>query len=93
MPLTANLDGYISAGWYGNTDARGRDSQVGNDLLLMGTYHFNKVLSLDLGAAYAQLEDSVSGYWQGVQGGAKFNQAAGDNRNKFAVFDRLQASF
>ncbi len=93
MPVTSNLDAYFAAGWYGNTDARGRDSRVGNDLLLMGTYHFNKVLSLDLGAAYAQLGDSVSGYWQGVQGGAGFNQNAGDDRNKFAVFGRLQASF
>ncbi len=93
MPITSNLDGYIAAGWYGNTDARGRDSRVGNDLLLMGTYHFNKVLSLDLGAAYAQLGDSVSGYWQGVQGGAGFNQNVRDDRNKLAVFGRLQASF
>lgn len=93
MPLSTNLDGYIAAGWFGNTDASGRDSQVGNDLLLMGTYHFNKVLSLDIGAAYAQMDDSVSGYWQGVQGGAGFNQNVGDDRNKLAVFGRLQASF
>jgi len=46
-----------------------------------------------MGGAYAQLKDSVSGYWQGVQGGAGFNQAAGENRSKFVLFGRLQAAF
>ena len=93
MPLTDNLDGYFAAGWYGNTEAAGRNNQLGTDLLAMGSYHLSQNLSLDMGAAYAQLKDSVSGYWQGVQGGAGFNQAAGENRSKFVLFGRLQAAF
>jgi len=95
FPITEALSGYVSAGWYGNTDARNRDSNVGTDLLAMGTYRFNRYFALDAGAAYASLEDSVSGYFQGVQnvGGPAFNQARGEDRNKYALFARIQAEF
>ena len=98
FPVTSNLSGYLAAGWFGNTDAANRDSTVGTDLLAMGTYRFNKVLALDLGAGYAKLEDSVSGYFQGVQSttgtsGAAFNQANGEDRDKWALFGRIQAEF
>jgi hypothetical protein len=65
------------------------------DLLAMTTYRFTPVLALDVGGAYARLEDSVSGYYRGVQsaGGPGFNQAAGDSRSKWALFARLQAEF
>ena len=97
-PITSALQGYLAAGWYGNTDAARRDSTVGSDFLAMGTYRLNKVFALDLGAGYAQLEDSVSGYFQGVQSttgrsGAAFNQARGEDRDKWAMFGRLQAEF
>lgn len=98
FPITDAFSGYVSAGWYGNTDARNRDSNVGTDLLAMGTYRFNRYFALDVGAAYANLEDSVSGYFQGVQStsgisGAAFNQAKGENRDKYALFTRIQAEF
>jgi hypothetical protein len=95
FPITPALTGYVAAGWFGNTDAGDRDSAVGADLLAMGTYQFNKVLALDIGGAYAKLEDSVSGYFQGVQnpGGPAFNQARGEDRNKWAFFGRIQAEF
>jgi hypothetical protein len=93
-PLTESLDLYLAGGWFGNTDAPGsRDSLVGIDLLAMGTYHFNEILALDFGAAYARLRDSVSGYSGGVIGGASFNQPVGRERNKYALFTRLQAEF
>lgn len=94
FPITSALNGYLAAGWFGNTDAAGRDDSVGVDLLAMTTYRFNPVFALDLGVAYAQLEDSVSGYFQGVQGGPPaFNQAQGDDRDKVALFGRIQAEF
>lgn len=93
FPINANLRGYLAAGWFGNTDAPSRNDRVGIDFLAMLTYRFNNVLALDLGADYARLEDSVSGYFQGVQGGAAFNQAQGVERDKFALFGRLQAEF
>lgn len=93
FPINANLRAYLAAGWFGNTDAPGRSDRVGIDFLAMLTYRFNDVLALDLGADYARLEDSVSGYFQGVQGGAAFNQAQGVERDKFALFGRLQAEF
>ncbi len=93
-PLTADLDLYLAGGWFGNSDvASGRDSLVGYDFVAMGTYHFNDILALDFGAAYALLEDSVSGYSNGVVGGFSFNQAAGNDRDKIALFSRLQAEF
>ena len=97
-PFTSALQGYLAAGWFGDTDATDRDSTVGTDFLAMGTYRFNKVFALDLGVAYAQLEDSVSGYFQGVQSttgisGAAFNQAEGEDRDKWAALGRIQAEF
>lgn len=85
---------YLAAGWFGGTDSPGdRDSLVGVDLLAMGTYHFNEILALDFGAAYARLKDSVSGYSNGVIGGTTFNQPVDADRNKYAFFSRLQAEF
>lgn len=96
FPIITSLDGYLAAGWFGNSDVPGRDSTVGYDLLAMGTYRFMKIFALDIGAGYANLNDSVSGYFQGVQNagrGAPFNQAAGTERDKWALFGRLQAEF
>lgn len=94
FPVTADLTGYVAAGWFGNTKApAGRSGDVGTDWLLMGTYRFNKYLALDFGGAYAKLKDSVSGYSNGIVGGATFNQGVGVSRNKNALFTRLQAEF
>jgi hypothetical protein len=94
FPVTADLTGYVAAGWFGNTKApAGRSGDVGTDLLLMGTYRFNKYLALDFGGAFARLKDSVSGYSNGIVGGAAFNQGIGVSRNKNALFARLQAEF
>jgi hypothetical protein len=95
FPITDALGGYVGAGWFGNSKAAGRNDRVGTDLLAMATYRFNPVLALDVGAGWAELEDSVSGYWRGVQGtgGAGFNQPAGSDRSKWALFARLQAEF
>ena len=98
FPITDALTAYLSAGWYGNTDAADRASDVGTDFLAMGTYRFNRYLALDAGVAYASLKDSVSGYFQGVQSttgtsGADFNQARGEDRDKYALFTRIQAEF
>lgn len=94
FPITPDLTGYVAAGWFGNSKAQGgRSGDVGTDFLLMGTYRFNKYLSLDFGGAYAKLEDSVSGYSNGIVGGAGFNQGVGVSRNKSALFTRLQAEF
>jgi len=95
FPITDALSGYLSAGWYGNTNAADRKSNVGTDVLAMATYRFNKYFALDMGAGYASLKDSVSGYFQGVQnpGGPAFNQDKGEDRNKYAVFTRVQAEF
>lgn len=93
FPINSALTGNVAAGWFGNTDAADRNNKVGIDLMAMATYRFNQVLALDVGAAYAQLEDSVSGYFRGVQGGAGFNQAQGESRDKYALFARIQAEF
>jgi hypothetical protein len=93
-PLMQDFDIHLAAGWFGASDTpSGRDELVGGDFLAMGTYHFNQWLALDAGAAYARLGDSVSGYWQGVRGGASFNQAPNEERNKYVFFTRLQAEF
>lgn len=57
----------------------------------LGTYRFTAVLALDFGAAYARLNDGLSGYPQGAAG--LFNQDAGVVRGKMALFSRLQAEF
>jgi hypothetical protein len=95
FPIAERLDAHLGAGWFGNSKAAGRNDKVGMDLLAMTTYRFTPVLALDVGGAYARLEDSVSGYYRGVQsaGGPGFNQAAGDSRSKWALFARLQAEF
>ncbi len=94
FPISERLSGYVAAGWFGGADTpAGRGDDVGSDLLLMGTYRFNKILVLDFGAGHAQLKDALSGYAQGVIGGAAFNQAPGTTRTKTALFSRLQAEF
>jgi len=94
LPITANLSGYVGAGWFGDTDTPiGRSGDVGTDFVLMGTYRFTKELALNFGAGRANLKDGVSGYSNGIIGTAPFNQAAGVNRNKSALFARLQAEF
>ena len=80
-----------AAGWFGSADTHGRESAVGVDLLLMGTYRLHRFLTLDAGVAAARLEDSVSGYFRGALGG--FNGPAGEDRDKVALFARLQAEF
>ena len=92
--LTSSFGIHLAAGWFGNTDGpSGRDSTVGLDFLAMGTYRFNEILALDFGGAYARLGDSVSGYSNGVIGGASFNQPLDKDRDKYAFFTRLQAEF
>ena len=94
FPINARWSGYAAIGWFGNSDTPvGRSDDVGTDVIFMGTYRFNKYLALDVGVAQARLEDGLSGYSQGVIGGATFNQAAGTSRDKSAVFMRLQAEF
>lgn len=94
FPITADLSGYIGLGWFGNAKTpTGRSDDVGTDLILMGTYRFNKLLALDFGAVAARLKDGLSGYSNGIIGGAPFNQAAGESRTKVGGFTRLQAEF
>lgn len=91
LPLTSSLSGMVSAGWFGNTQAAGRDGQVGIDLLLMATQQITDVLALDFGLAGARLDDGVSGYTRGAAGG--FNQGVDVRRDKWAAFLRLQAEY
>jgi hypothetical protein len=91
MPVFGALSAYAAAGWFGNSNAAGRSGDVGMDFLLMATYRLNRVLALDLGGAVARIEDTASGYPNGVSGG--FSQAAGTTRNKTAVIARMQAEF
>jgi hypothetical protein len=97
FPIMPDLTGYLAAGWFGNTDVTGRDDDIGYDLIGMTTYRFNKVFALDLGLAYAEYNDSHSGYFRGVRtggaGGATLNAAAGSDQDRFAAFGRLQAEF
>lgn len=94
LPVTRRLHSYLAVGWFGQSDPpAGRSDRVGTDFLAMGTYRFNRVLALDFGFAYARLKDALSGYSNGVIGGAVFNQAAGVSRDKNAFFSRLQAEF
>lgn len=93
-PLTRDFDIHLAGGWFGNSDTpSGRESLVGFDSLLMGTYHFTRILALDFGVAYARLEDSVSGFSNGVIGGVIFNEPEDHGRDKLALFTRLQAEF
>lgn len=94
FPISGNLSGYVGVGWFGSTKTPvGRSGGVGTDLILMGTYRFTKVLALNFGVDSARLKDGVSGYSNGVIGGAAFNHAAGVSRTKNALFTRLQAEF
>lgn len=91
-PIFGALSGYAAAGWFGNASApAGRSGDVGVDFLLMATYRFNRVLALDLGGAFARIEDTASGYPNGLSG--EFSQAAGTTRDKTAVVARMQAEF
>ena len=93
-PLTRNLDLYLAAGWFGaSRTPAGRDDFVGADFLAMGTYHFNPVLALDFGVAYARLGGGVSSYASGLIDGAQFNGGPSDRRDKVALFTRIQAEF
>ncbi len=93
-PLGHGFDIHLASGWFGASDTPGaRDAFVGVDVLAMGTYHFNEILALDLGGAYARLGDSVSGYGGSVLGGAVFNGPLGTRRHKYVFFARLQAEF
>lgn len=84
---------YLALGWFGNTNAPNRDSTVGIDGVLMGSYLFNRYLSLDLGIAHARLHDSLSGYSRTLNGESAFNQSEGMTRTKTALFGRLQLAF
>ena len=91
--LTNRLSLYLAGGWFGNSSTgKGRSSEVGLDALSMLTYRFNRYLALDMGAAYAKVKDGASGYANGVAAGA-FDPQAGDDRDKAALFTRLQAEF
>ncbi len=93
-PITEKAALYLAGGWYGNTDAPdGREDRLGWDSLAMVSYSLNPYLTVDVGGAYARLEDSVSGYWQNANGGADFNQAPGTDRDKYAIFSRIQIEF
>ncbi len=85
------LDWYLALGWFGGSRAEGRASNLGIDVVAMGTWHVTDILALDFGVAAARLEDSVSGYFQGA--GGQFNAAPGSERDKIALFTRIQAEF
>lgn len=91
LPIHGDLGAYAAAGWFGNSGGVGRSGDVGTDFLLLATYRFNRVLALDVGGGYARIEDSTSGYPNGVTG--TFNQAAGTSRTKTALVARMQAEF
>ncbi|QJA06534.1 hypothetical protein FVE67_06875 [Thermosulfurimonas marina] len=78
----------LAAGWFGNTEAPGRDDLVGYDFLGMLTLRLHRYLTLDLGLDYAHLKDSVNGYES-----RDFNFAPGKEEDKLAAFSRLQAEF
>lgn len=91
--MTNQFGLYLGLGWFGNTDAPGRESIVGYDSVLMGKYRFTKYMGLDIGVAHAQLNDSLSGYGNSVLGQASFNQPEGMTRYKTALFGRVQLEF
>lgn len=99
FPVTTDLMGYVAVGWYGNTQAAGRNSTIGIDVIALATYTLSKIISLDVGAAFAQLEDSVSSYEKRTVEVTTenemnlFNQTVGVSRNKTALFMRLLAKF
>lgn len=91
LPIVDRFKAVVSAGRFGGTSARGRARDVGFEVMGMGTYRLTPVLALDFGAAYARLNDGLSGYAEGAAG--LFNQEAGVVRRKTAFFSRLQAEF
>ncbi len=84
---------YVGAGWFGASQAANRSSEIAHDLVVMNKQRLHKGLTLDVGAVYAKIYDSLSGYGQTVLGGAGFNQNAGTVRYKKGVFGRLQLQF
>jgi hypothetical protein len=95
LPLADRFVGRIAAGWFGNTDAAGRDATLGADVLVAGAYRFSRVLVLDFGAAMAWLNDSVSPYFLAMPDGtpAAFSFAPGEDRSRYTLFTRFQAEF
>lgn len=89
--LDAQSSLQLSGGWFGNTHARGRSAEVGSEVMAMLTHKLHPLLTLDIGATYAQLHDSLSGYAQGVVGTAAFN--SDETRVKSGLFGRLQVEF
>jgi hypothetical protein len=89
--LDAQSSLQLSGGWFGNTHARGRSAEVGSEIMAMLTHKLHPLLTLDIGATYAQLHDSLSGYAQGVTGSAAFN--ANETRIKSGLFGRIQVEF
>lgn len=83
---------YLAAGWFGNTHAKERSATVATDMVAMAAHRLHPYLRLDLGIDYALLRDSLSGYAQGVVGGAGFNREE-RTRYKTALFGRLQLEF
>lgn len=93
--MGAALDGYVAAGWFGNTEASGRSDSVGTDLLLMGSWRLTGRLALDFGAALAWIDDGASAYFLARPDGTPpaFSAAAGSERDRQVLFTRLQAEF
>lgn len=92
IPLDQDIKLTLAAGYFGNSRTpQQRSSFLGFDLLGMLSWRITDVLSLDAGVAYAHLDDGVVGYGNGVIGGAVFNEPLGVERDKIAVFTRLQA--
>lgn len=81
----------LSGGWFGNTEAKGRSAEVGSEVMAMLSYKLHPLLGLDIGASYAVLHDSLSGYAQGVVGSTAFN--GDETRIKSGLFGRVQAEF
>ncbi len=93
VALLPRLDLYLAGGWFGGSSTGpGRSGEVGLDSMAMLTYHFNRYLALDLGADYAKVKDGAMGYGNGLLGGG-YNSPRGHDRDKAALFTRLQAEF
>ncbi|MCD6259569.1 MAG: hypothetical protein J7J31_08205 [Helicobacteraceae bacterium] len=84
---------YGAFGWFGNTDAPQRGSDVAIDSVVMTQLRLHKYLGLDLGVAYARIYDGLSGYSKGVIGQTNLNNAQNETRDKLAFYGRLQLEF
>lgn len=84
---------YGALGWFGNTDAPQRGSDVALDSVVMTQFLLHKYLGLDLGVAYARIYDGLSGYNKGVIGQTSLNNAQNETRDKLAFYGRLQLEF